>query len=147
VDMVDEDDVIDVPRVGGRPPETIPRRALCGIIQPRVEQIFDFIHRTLEQSNYMEALASGLVISGGGSILAGMPELAENMLQMPVRRGMPGGIGGMADMLRNPMYATAAGILLHAAHEIREGDREPPEKPKQRTSVVRSIGGWFKEMF
>jgi cell division protein FtsA len=146
-EMVDEEDIIDVPRVGGRPPEAIPRRTLCGIIQPRVEQIFDFIHRTLEQSNYMEALASGLVISGGGSILAGMPEFAENMLQVPVRRGLPGGVGGMADMLRNPMYATVTGVLLHAQHEIESGDREIAEKPKQRTSMIKSIGGWFKEMF
>lgn len=147
VDMVEEDEVIEVPRVGGRPPETIPKRTLCGIIQPRVEQIFDFIHRTLEQSNYMEALASGLVVSGGGSILRGMPEFAENMLQVPVRRGDPGGVGGMVDMLRNPKYATATGILIHAAREIEQGERMPPDEGKQRTSVIKSIGGWFKEMF
>lgn len=147
VDMVDEDDMIDVPRVGGRPPEAIPRKTLCGIIQPRVEQIFDFIHRTLEQSNYIEALASGLVISGGGSILTGMPEFAENMLQMPVRRGVPGGVGGMADMLRNPMYATGTGLLIHASSEILDGDRVLPEENKPRTSMIKSIGGWLKEMF
>lgn len=147
VDMVDEEDEIDVPRVGGRPPETIPRRHLCEIIQPRVEQIFEFIHRTLEQSGYIDALASGLVLSGGGSILVGMPELAENMLQLPVRRGTPGGVGGMADMLRNPSYAAATGLLLYAAQEIGEGERVPAETRKERTSVIQNIGGWFKEMF
>jgi cell division protein FtsA len=147
IDMVEEDDVIDVPRVGGRPPETIPKRTLCGIIQPRVEQIFDFIHRTLEQSNYIDALASGLVISGGGSILTGMPEFAESMLQMPVRRGVPGGVGGMADMIRSPRYATGTGILMFASREITEGERTPPDETKQRTSMINSIGGWFKEMF
>ena len=147
IDMVEEDDVIDVPRVGGRPPETIPKHTLCGIIQPRVEQIFDFIHRTLEQSNYIDALASGLVISGGGSILTGMPEFAESMLQMPVRRGVPGGVGGMADMIRSPKYATGTGILMHAAKQIDEGERVPAEETKQRTSMINSIGGWFKEMF
>jgi cell division protein FtsA len=147
VSMVEEDDVIDVPRVGGRPPESIPRRTLCGIIQPRVEQIFEFIHRTLEQSGYIDALASGLVISGGGSILAGMPELAESMMQLPVRRGRPGGVGGMADMLRNPSYATATGLLLQAASDIGEAGRAPAEVTKQRTSVIQNLGGWFKEMF
>ncbi|MBW2263307.1 MAG: cell division protein FtsA [Deltaproteobacteria bacterium] len=134
IDMVEEDDFIDVPRVGGRPPETIPRRTLCGIIQPRVEQIFDFIHRTLEQSNYIDALASGLVISGGGSILTGMPEFAESMLQMPVRRGVPGGVGGMADMIRSPMYATGTGILMYASKEIAAGERTPPGRRRCRAS-------------
>jgi len=147
VEMVDEDEIIEVPRVGGRPPETIPRRTLCGIVQPRVEQILDFIHRTLEQSNYMEALASGLVIAGGGSILHGLPEFAEGMLQMPVRRGLPGGVGGMADMLRSPMYATATGILMYAARQVEQIGRAQAEKPSARPSMIRGIGGWFKEMF
>jgi cell division protein FtsA len=147
VDMVDEDDVIAVPRVGGRPPETIPRRTLCGIIQPRVEQVFEFIHRTLEQSGYIDTLASGLVISGGGSILDGMPELAEEMLQIPVRQGRPGGVGGMADMLRNANYSTATGLLLYAADAIGETEKVVPVQRKERTSVIQNIGGWFKEMF
>ncbi len=147
VGMVEPDEVIDVPRVGGRPPETIPRQTLCGIIQPRVAQIFEFIHRTLEQSGYIDTLASGLVLSGGGSILAGMPELAESMLQIPVRKGTPGGVGGMADMLRNPGYATATGLLLFASESVGEVRRGPAETRKERTSVIQNLGGWFKEMF
>jgi cell division protein FtsA len=66
---------------------------------------------------------------------------------MPVRRGVPGGVGGMADMIRSPKYATGTGILMFASREITEGERIPPDDTKQRTSMISSIGGWFKEMF
>jgi cell division protein FtsA len=88
-----------------------------------------------------------LVISGGGSILDGMPELAEEMLQIPVRQGRPGGVGGMADMLRNANYSTATGLLLYAADAIGETEKVVPVQRKERTSVIQNIGGWFKEMF
>ncbi len=147
-DMVDDAEIIEVPRVGGRPPDAIPRRSLCAIIQPRVEQIFDFVRQALEKSGYMEMLASGLVISGGGSVLPGMPELAEHHLEMPVRLGKPGGVGGLVDVIRNPVYATATGLLLHAAREISMGGkvRQEVQAAPQRPSMIKAIGGWFKEV-
>ena len=110
--MVDKDETIEVPSVGGRKPRIISRQLLCEIIEPRVEEIFALVQCEIRKTGYEDLLASGLVITGGSTLLEGMPELAEDVVGLPVRRGMPRGIGGLVDVVRSPIFATGVGLVL-----------------------------------
>ena len=82
--MVDDDETIDVPSVGGRPPRSLPRRVLCDIIEPRVEEIFAACRYVIAETGYTDMLASGAIVTGGTTLLDGLPELAEEVLGLPV---------------------------------------------------------------
>ena len=87
--LVSSDDTIEVPGVGGRKPRILSRRLLAEIIEPRVEEIFNLIHSEIQKSGYADVLSGGVVIKGGSTLLEGMPELAEFIFEMPVKRGIP----------------------------------------------------------
>ena len=116
VEMVREDEMVEVPSVGERPPRSLPRKMVAEIIQPRVEEMFDLMRREIVRAGYEGMLAAGVVITGGTSMLEGMPDAAERILDLPVRRGIPAGVGGLRDIVSNPMYATGVGLILHACH-------------------------------
>jgi cell division protein FtsA len=111
-DMILHSETIEVPSVGGRTSRILPRQALGEIIEPRGEEIFTLIKRVLAETGYQEMLTSGAVLTGGSSIMEGMPELAERIFGMPVRRGVPIHIGGLVDVVNSPMYATGVGLFL-----------------------------------
>ena len=95
--MVDEDETIEVASVGGRKPRLMARRILSEILQPRAEEIFHLVWDEIRRAGYEKSLNSGIVLTGGGSILEGMPEIAEQIFDLPIRRGTPIGVGGLAD--------------------------------------------------
>ncbi len=146
--MIDEDETIEVPSVGGRPPRVLPRQVLCDIIEPRAEEIFAACHHVIAESGYGEMLASGAIITGGATLLDGMPELAEQILRLPVRRGMPTGIGGLIDVVKSPSYATGVGLVKHGAGHL--GSVVEEEEPVE-VSMAQGLGGrissWFREVF
>ena len=113
--MIDPGEMIDVPSVGGRPPKHTGRRFLAEIIEPRVEEIFGLVHREILQSGFADDIASGVIITGGSALLEGMPELAEEVMNIPVRRGVPHGIGGLIDVVNNPKYSTGVGLVLYGS--------------------------------
>lgn len=110
--MVGANETVEVPSVGGRKPRTLMRKTLADIIEPRVEEILTFVHEEIKKSGCEKLLASGVVISGGCANLEGIVELAESVFSLPVRRGYPTGIGGLVDVVNNPTYATAVGLVL-----------------------------------
>lgn len=114
VDMVKETEIVEVPSVGGRPPHSMSRREIAQIIQPRVEEMFELVLREIYRSGYEGKLAAGVVITGGTSMLEGMPDAAELVLDLPGRRGVPSGVGGLRDIVNNPMFSTGVGLVLHA---------------------------------
>jgi cell division protein FtsA len=148
VRLVDAEEMVEVPSVGGRPPTQQPRQVLVHIIEPRVEEIFSLVHRSILDTGYADLLASGLVITGGATLLEGMPEAAEEVTGMPVRRGIPFGFGGMQDMVANPIYATGAGLVNY-------GRKMPQEHSNiirvREQGVYAKVFGrmteWFKEIF
>jgi len=144
--MVDKDETIEVPSVGGRQPRIIGRQILCEILEPRVEEIFQLVHREIQKCGFEDLLASGVVITGGSTLLAGMPELAEEVLGLPVRRGMPRGIGGLVDVVKSPMYATGVGLVVYGA---RHTDRRLFRIREE--NVYRKVRGrmreWLEEIF
>ncbi len=106
------DDVISVPSVGGRRPREISRKILCEIIEPRIEEILSLARQEISKAGLEDKIPSGVVLTGGASALDGMPELAEEVFETPVRRGMPIHVGGLQDVVRGPMYATGVGLVL-----------------------------------
>ena len=113
--MVDASETIEVSSVGGRGARSIPRHVLVGIIEPRMEEIFRLVHRVITESGYSELLGAGVVLTGGATLLEGTSELAESVLGLPVRRGVPMGVGGMNEMVKGPQHATAVGLLKYGA--------------------------------
>ncbi len=111
--MIDENETIEVPSVGGRDPRQRSRRQLCEIIEPRMEEIFQFIEMALKDSGYMEQVIAGMVVTGGASGLKGTQELAEDVVDMPVRIGEPWGIAGLIDVVNNPKYSTGVGLVKY----------------------------------
>jgi len=106
------DDVISVPSVGGRRPREVSRKILCEIIEPRVEEILSLARQEITKAGLEDMIPSGVVLTGGASALAGLPELAEEIFEAPVRRGSPTQIGGLQDVVRSPMYATGVGLVV-----------------------------------
>ena len=106
------DDIISVPSVGGRRPREVSRKILCEIIEPRVEEILSLARQEIAKAGLEDKIPSGVVLTGGASALAGLPELAEEIFEAPVRRGSPTQIGGLQDVVRSPMYATGVGLVV-----------------------------------
>ncbi|MGH7233357.1 MAG: cell division protein FtsA [Nitrospiraceae bacterium] len=147
VELVTEDDTIEVPSVGDRPARTMPRKQLAEIIEPRVDEVFDLVRREIVRAGYESMLAAGVVITGGTSMLEGMPDAAERVLDLPVRRGMPGGMGGLRDIVSNPMHATGVGLILHACHHTDELETAGGRGAKRFGRVFDRMRGWMLEFF
>lgn len=125
-EKVHEMEMLEVPGVGGRPSRTLSRQLLCEIIQPRAEEVFALVAQEIEKMGYQERIASGAVITGGTACLPGIVEVAERMIGWPSRIGRPTGVGGLIDVVNNPMYATGVGLILYAVRnrdkaDIRQG--------------------------
>ncbi len=143
--MVDEDDTIEVASVGGRKPRLMARRILSEILQPRAEEIFHLVWDEIRRAGYEKSLNSGIVLTGGGSILEGMPEIAEQIFDLPVRRGCPVDVGGLADHVSTPVFATPVGLLLYA-HRNRAPEPARAGAGAFGRMKVR-LRGMFKEFF
>jgi cell division protein FtsA len=144
--MVGEDDMMEVPSVGGRPARQVRRQSLTAVIEPRVEEIFTLVRREIEKSGFEDRIGSGAVITGGSTLLDGMPELAEQVLAMPVRRGIPSGVGGLVDVVKTPAYATGVGLVLHGVRRMASGQIIRARDP-ERSGVWQRMRGWFGEVF
>ena len=99
------------------------------------------VQHEIQKCGMEELLASGVVITGGSTLLAGMPELAEEVLGLPVRRGMPRGIGGLVDVVKSPMYATAVGLVIYGAQQ----QNDSPYFKIRDENVYRKVKGRMKE--
>ncbi len=116
--LITSDEIIEVPSVGGRESRKMSKHVLAEICEPRCEEILALVDQELIKSGFKNMVAAGVVLTGGTVMIDGMQELAEQIFDLPVRVGIPGeGIGGLADEVRSPQYATAVGLLLHGAEE------------------------------
>jgi len=120
--LLNNNDTIEVPSVGGRQPRTITRRALAEVIEPRMAEMLEFIYREIQTSGYSEMAPAGVVMTGGASLLEATQGLAEQIFDMPVRIGYPREVRGLADKVKDPVYATGVGLILHGAKERRSGN-------------------------
>lgn len=116
--LVREEEEVEVPSVGGRQARRIFRRVLCEIVEPRLEEIYTLVKREIKMAGYEDLLAAGIVITGGTSLMDGSLEIAEKIFGLPVRRGYPTGIGGLVDVVNNPIYSTGVGLVLCGAQNL-----------------------------
>lgn len=130
MDSVDPEETILVPGVGGREASEIPRRKLCAIVQPRMEEIFILAKEKLEKSGWLGEVKSGIVLTGGTAALDGIRELAEFVFGLPVRIGVPSALVGLEKEYRNPAFAAAIGLVLLEADL-----HEPAENPRRQSSA------------
>lgn len=113
--LIEKDTEIEVQIVGGHRPTFVSRRFLVErIIEPRVQELFDQIYHAIVSSGYQDLIASGIVMTGGAANMPGMLEAAEQLLDIPVRMGIPRGIGGLTNIVQSPIYAAGVGLVIHA---------------------------------
>ena len=144
--MVKPDEMIEVSGVGGRKPRVISRRVLAEIIEPRMEEIFSLIQREVMKSGYQELLSGGVVITGGSTLLQGTPELAEMVFEMPVKRGVPLGVGGLADVVNSPKFATGVGLVRYGARNTKKAKFSIRERNIYE-KIRGSMKSWVKDLF
>lgn len=136
---------IQVESVGDRPPRRMPRHALAQAVQARYEEIFELVQAELRRSGFEQRVRSGMVLTGGAAKMEGVVELAEEMLQMPVRIGIPQHVNGLREIVGNPVHATGVGLLLMGSRI------EAPRRPKLSTvkpgKGIDKVIKWFRDGF
>jgi len=143
--LVSSEEVVEVPSVGGRKPRLLSRQMLCEIVQPRMEEIFTLVELEVRRAGFMRQVAAGVVVTGGSSIMEGVPELAEQLFDLPVRLGMPTGVGGLKEVVCSPMYATGVGLVLYGREHL---DHRRFDRFSERTlvdKVIKRMMQWFSD--
>ena len=146
--MIPEEDSIEVPSVGGRKPRIMARQVLGDVLQARAEEICQLVLTEIRRAGFERSLNSGVVLTGGGAILEGLPEIAEQIFDMPVRRGTPAGIGGLVDVVASPVYSTAVG-LVQCGYRNRSGRTLGTTRQATGTfgKVTGRLMGWLSDFF
>ncbi|MFL5261485.1 MAG: cell division protein FtsA [Anaeromyxobacteraceae bacterium] len=145
--MVDRGETIEVPSVGGGQARVLSRQILAEIVEPRVEEIFMLVQHEIQKCGMEELLASGVVITGGSTLLHGMPEMAAEVLGMPVRRGMPKGVGGLIDVVKGPQFATAVGLVMYGARQAQASPHFKIRDENVYRKVRNRMQKWLGEFF
>jgi cell division protein FtsA len=139
---VEDQETIEVPSVGkGRKPRVLSRQLLADIIQPRAEEIFRLVDSDIKRMGYDKSLNSGIVLTGGTALLEGIEEVAEEIFDLPVRRGDPGGVGGLVDRVATPDFATSVGLVLYGFHIWQDRGLA---RDRKKGALAR-FKEWFKE--
>jgi cell division protein FtsA len=139
-------DIIEVPGVGERGPRQLSRQTLAEVIEPRIEELFALVQANLRQSGFEELISSGIVLTGGSSVMKGMVELGEEIFHMPVRVGAPSYMGGLADVVRSPRYSTAVGLLLEGREQFLRHELMRSQISGMQ-SVIERMKSWWKSNF
>jgi len=152
--VLEDDETVIVPGVGGRPPITIPRSQLLAIIKPRMEEIFKLVKQHLDSLNLTRPLGGGVILTGGTSELAGVVELANYILKMPARIGNPlpvSNLGGLVEDYRTPSWATAIGLALEGERRLSSDSTERSQDLKQgdkkSPAIIDKLKTWLREEF
>jgi cell division protein FtsA len=141
-----EDETIEVPSVGDRPPRQLARQTLAEVVEPRYEELLLLVQAELRRSGFEELLAAGVVLTGGSSKMEGVIELAEEVFHLPVRLGLPQHVGGLVEAVRNPIHATGVGLLLFGNQMETTGKTETKAGSDLRDMLAR-MKSWFQGNF
>jgi cell division protein FtsA len=144
--MTSGDEMIEVLSVGGHRPRKVSRQILGEIIEPRMEEIFDLINREVIKSGYDGLISSGIGLTGGTASMEGVVELAEQVFNLPVRRGLPKDITGLVDVVNSPMYATGVGLVMYGINHA-SGTQFRRGSGNVFNKLLHSMKGWIKEFF
>ena len=136
---------IQVPSVGDRPPRRLARQSLAEAVQSRYEEIFEMIQAELHRVGYSDLVRAGLVLTGGSAKMEGVAELAEEMLHMPVRIGIPQHVTGLSEVVGNPEYAAGVGLLLWGSRV--EHPARPLRIPGRTGGLLSRLRNWYRGEF
>ncbi len=136
------EDTIEVPGVGEREPRKMSRQTLAEVVEPRYEELFTLIQAELRRSGFEEIIPAGIVLTGGSSKMEGLIELAEEVFHMPVRLGLPQGVQGLVDVVRNPIHATGVGLLLYGQQQNVQRNSYS-EKTSAFSGLMKRMKQWF----
>jgi cell division protein FtsA len=143
--LIKKDETVEIAGLGGRKARVLSRQILGEILEPRVEEIFSIVQREMVRSGFADAVTSGVVLTGGSSLLPGIIELAEDIFNLPARLGYPSGVGGLTDVVNSPAFATGVGLVIYGLK------KEPSRKFRIRdhnifNRVVDRMKGWFADV-
>ena len=124
-ELLEQDFPIEIASVGDRPPRTVFARMLSDIVEPRAQELLMLVREELCRAGLESQIPAGIILTGGGSRLRGLPELAERIFNLPVRVAAPRGLAGMSDEVSQPEYATAVGLILYGARARRLAGARP----------------------
>ena len=144
--LANPDETIEVPSVGDRPPRRLARPTLAAVVEPRYEELFTLVREELRRSGFDEMIAAGIVLTGGSAKMEGVIELAEEVFHAPVRLGLPQGVSGLVDVVRNPIHSTGVGLLLYGRENYMRRGRAMPAGTGVR-SVIERMKDWFQGNF
>jgi cell division protein FtsA len=147
--LATSEESIEVPSVGDRPPRQLARQTLAEVIEPRIEELYGLILAELRRSGFEDVIGSGIVLTGGSSKMEGMIDLAEEVFHMPVRLGIPQGVGGLSGVVHNPIFATGVGLVQYGAR-ARGGSRyglAPQGGAVGVKGVMGKMKSWFQGNF
>ena len=146
-DLVNPAEMVEVPAVGGRAPQRVPRSFVADILQPRMEEIFNLVNREIRMTGFDELIAAGVVLTGGASLLEGSGDVAEEVFKFPVRIGTPRSISGLKDMVNSPLYATAVGLCQYGLLELESGGFARDNRNGFLGNVGTRVKEWLREFF
>lgn len=141
------DDRIEVPSASGRPARQISQQALAEVVQARYEELFNLVRAEIRRSGFEDLIASGIVLTGGASKVKGALELSEQIFATPVRLGQPQNVGGLKDVVNNPIYATGVGLLIYGQQQMGSQAQGAPASYDGFKNVWQRMRHWFQGNF
>jgi cell division protein FtsA len=145
---LEKSEYIVVPGVGGREQREVSRAVLASIIEPRMREIFTLVLMELRKTKLIDMLGAGIVLTGGGSLMHGAAELAEDVFKMPVKLGLPRAAGGLVDCASTPIHATGVGLLQYGCQRgavTVARDKPYKEKSDRFREIIRKMSEWVKQ--
>ena len=144
--LVSKEEIIEVPGVAGRPADRVERAELASIIEARMEEIFVLVNSEIRRTDYIDLLAAGIVITGGGAMVEGCVDLAEEVFGMPARLGTSRGVTGLVDAVTQPIYATGVGLVQFGLEHQHRG-QFASANGDMFNSILGRMKGWVKDFF
>ena len=144
--LADPREAVEVPGVDGREPRQLLVQTLAEVLEPRVVELYELVLNELRRSGMEEMIASGIVITGGSAMMHGMVELGEEIFHMPVRLGMPRHVGGLSEVVSNPRYATAVGLVLMGKQQL-ERHLSGQLESNSFARIMDKMKSWFQGNF
>jgi cell division protein FtsA len=145
--LASADETIKVPSVGDRPPRDLSRQSLAEVVEPRYDELFTLVQAELRRSGFEDLIPAGVVLTGGTSKMEGVVELAEEIFHMPVRVGAPTRVKGLTDIVRNPIYATAVGLLEYGAAHSRQSSAKSGRKRSEGPGLLARLKEWMQSNY
>jgi cell division protein FtsA len=145
--MVAEQVRLEVPSSAGKPQRSVSRQILCEIIEPRMDEVFQLIRKEIVKSGYEDYLGAGVVMTGGSMLLPGAVEAAEIAIGVPVRLGTPRHVGGLVDVIANPIYSSAIGLVLYGIKRQERSFFRVREDATILSKVKHRMSDWLSDFF